>query len=351
MLIYYIFLSICLFFASVRQTRKNSGLFTILLTLFFFVIFAFRDLTVGVDTISYYNNFLDSKSEDFDLFVFEPGRYVLNNIFISLGLDFRCLLFCVGLFIVIQTSLFIYKYSYNSSLSYFFFITIGMFSFYLSGLRQTIAITFILLVYDLCFKNKFFKASVVILIASTFHFTSLVCFVVLISFLIKKITIKMLPVFLIIPLVILMLTPILQNLILNKMTIVKYISHLEESSSDINVIAYFVIPYSLFIFSTYLLYKVLKYNVGYKNYPFYFSCLLYASFAALSFSFPMISRFSYYFSLPMIIFICNNIVRIKKFPIFRKDILVLSIILCCIGYFVLSTIGGTFGIDKFKFVL
>ncbi len=350
MLIYYLLIILCLFFTNKHQTHNNRKIFIFILGILFYVIFAFRDFSVGVDTIAYYEHYIDSKNENFEYTFFEPGRYFLNKLFNSIGLSFSCFLMIVGLFVVYVTSIFIYKYSCNPSLSYLFFITIGMFSFYFSGLRQTIAITLILIVYELCYQRHFRKAFFFILLASSFHFSALICFIIPVSFVIKKISIKILLFLLLIPFLILLSTPIIQSVILQKMTIIKYMSHLEEDSSNINIVAYFVIPYSLFAFSTYLQYRIIRYNKGYNNLPFYFASFFYSCFAALSFCFPMISRLSYYFSLPMLIYISNNLLKTKEIPLLEREKIIVSIIICCVIYFVLSTIDGTFGIDNFKFI-
>jgi len=106
----------------------------------------------------------------------EIGWLWLNKLFSPLG--FRALLICLSLFESFVLCRLILKYVpkkwYWLSVLIFYF-TPGYMFFYMSGLRQALAITLFILAFDYIIDKKFIKAIILILVAALFHKTALIC--------------------------------------------------------------------------------------------------------------------------------------------------------------------------------
>ncbi len=163
----------------------------------------FKALSVGYDTnnyYEYYSNFLNGEANN--ITHFELGFKWLNTIFAWFKLDFRVLLFVVSLFVSITFVTLIRKISINKFLSIFLYIALGIFAQSLSAIRQIIAITIICYVIialqkimncpsndKLKYRNNLIKnisiSVFLILIASLFHKSAIVCLILIPFSLIK----------------------------------------------------------------------------------------------------------------------------------------------------------------------
>ena len=132
----------------------------------------------------------------------------------------------------------------------------------------------------------------------------------------------------------------------------KYESY-ESFESDPNIIAYFVIPYVIFLYTTYLflLWKY-KHQVDEESFidrfvVFCFLCSwIYAMIASASIAFPISARLMYYINLPICVLIVNlmSFLRLNNYKVLK-----VGIVLVCILFFLVSTPNGTLAIDKYNF--
>ncbi len=151
--------------------------FRIITIVSFVFLSTFKAMTVGSDDVAYLNFYHDVDKMKIFPPAFEIGYTLLNFCLAKLHMPFRVLLFIVSCFISICVVVFVNTLSKNKFLSLFFYIAFGTFAFSLSGLRQTIAIGFLLLAIVLVLKNKALGACGLILLASLFHKSALIGFV------------------------------------------------------------------------------------------------------------------------------------------------------------------------------
>lgn len=137
---------------------------------------AFRDITVGSDIIRYQNRYIQyQRSMELNL-LSEPLFKLLNLIcaFLSKNYGFRLLLIISSVFIVGVFSYITYKYSENVLISYLTYLAFEFYLFEFSGIRQAIAMSFLLLAFDFCVKQKLMSFIVMVAAAYGFHRTAVV---------------------------------------------------------------------------------------------------------------------------------------------------------------------------------
>lgn len=202
MLIYFVLIAIvCLDFFlenlifSKDASNANNAWYKILKLFFKFrvlticalvVISTFKSLMVGADTFAYYGYYQSLKTKDIALFTpmsskFEIGFTFINSILALLNLDFRFLLFLVSLTFSICLAIFINKFSCNKFLSWVLYIMLGIFAQSISAMRQIIAMGLVLVAIVYLYDKKWIKSVGLILLASTFHISAIVC-VILVLF-------------------------------------------------------------------------------------------------------------------------------------------------------------------------
>lgn len=162
------FVLIVLWFVSLAI--KNKSLKVIATALVFFVI-GFRDVTVGADTSSYkllyeVNYNWGSK---------EAGYTWVTGFLNDSGVPFSTFLIFVAALCMISFYVFVNKYSDDYIFSLIMFVGIGNFAMFLTGVRQTIAISIVLLAFFAMMHNKWYLFFPLVLLASTFHYSALFC--------------------------------------------------------------------------------------------------------------------------------------------------------------------------------
>lgn len=166
----YIFLFICLsvvVYLSRRHQLENLHLISFILL---FIVTAFRADTVGTDTSSYIAMF---KTQRYDVDIEVGFQSFLNfvNLFTS---NYTVFLLTVTSLQYVTLYRFIKLNSRDVPLSLFLFLSLGFFFFYLSGMRQSIAISFFLLSLHYYLLRSYLVSLLLISIAGLFHITVLV---------------------------------------------------------------------------------------------------------------------------------------------------------------------------------
>lgn len=149
--------------------------FICLLLLFWFLT-AFRGDSIGNDTVSYLHYYEEIAKNGIN-----------TNWNVELGYQYFCLLLsklnpdpyfiltvsatiCYGI-----CGIYIYKNSDNILYSVCFLFCVA-FSFFTSGIRQSIAMVIVLIAYQMIRKNRYIVAIILILLATLFHTTAVVAF-------------------------------------------------------------------------------------------------------------------------------------------------------------------------------
>lgn len=156
------------------QNKKYSLFgFIVLSFLFIGALIAFRGIGVGADTKNYmrlYEGIGENTAPEID--DLEIGYVWFIKLLYRISKNPRTLFLFEALFVVIGYSSFILKNAKNISQAYIAvlaFLAFNLFSFALSGVRQTLAICICLFAYQYLKEQKFFKFLIVVFIGGLFH--------------------------------------------------------------------------------------------------------------------------------------------------------------------------------------
>jgi len=313
------------------------------------LLMGLRHYSVGSDTVQYmyrYNNF----PVDFTLGTFmgeETLFYALSTMLKNLGIGYQAYLAFIALIISVSFSYFYYKYSKNIFLSFFLHVTIGLFSVTMSATRQTIAISIILFAFDAIINQKFFRFTILVLIASLFH-TSAIFFLPIYLLRNIKITKKIGLVFLFSTIAIL-LVRIPVSKLFQYIVPMRYLKYgIVSEANPINpllVVIAVLIPFVSLIF----------WNINEKSSEKEFklmSLLILISIVnvivnIMALNSSMIARMTFYLIPFSMVLIPNIIEGIRDKGL--KLIAVYAAILLPLIQFIISTPEGTLIIDNYKF--
>lgn len=152
------------------STKCNPFIF-LLLVLHLALFLGLRMPKVGVDTARYVYIFQHFNLVDFD---YEVG-YMIFNYLLSLFTDNeRVFLLTTALVTIVPVGIMIYKYSDKPFLSWFIYICMYYYSFNFSGIRQSLAASFLVMAFMLIVNKHPVWASVFVVIASSFHTSALI---------------------------------------------------------------------------------------------------------------------------------------------------------------------------------
>ncbi len=335
----------------VLETKKNSGRLLALFFILMFILFAFRSYNVGKDTPSYIEEYIQGFSFERG---FDFGFAVLLYLIRSVECSSRIFLAIISFIILVPVFLYIKTWTTSNRIFIILlYMTIGNMTFNLAGMRQSVAISSLLLGLFLVTKTKnmliqFIILAVFIAVAYTMHNSAQMCALVIPlfwlaknDFLFKK---KMLVCYLALPLFGLFLSQYFAVLV-NYFMVSKYKNY-DAEFGDSNFIAYFVIPYTMFAFATWLMFNAKR--IKYVDKFGYLCSLVYAIAASASIYMPILSRLEFYFSLPFICLIGNMTARL---PHVSRRLLMVLISLICIAFFLISTPGGTLAIDNYELTI
>lgn len=139
----------------------------------------FRALSVGGDIYFYHMFYSRLPDGNVAWFTYEPGYKALNYILVYAGIYIRGMFFVIALFVSICFVLFVNKFSSNKLMSLLLYIMFGIFGQSLSALRQFIAIGFILLALIFISDKKIWKSIIFISCACLFHYSAIICFIII----------------------------------------------------------------------------------------------------------------------------------------------------------------------------
>lgn len=349
MIIYYIlfFIVVC---CIVREKPQSSNSILKLLCFITFCILGFRSYSIGSDTSSYIEEYI---SGDYLIRIVDQGFSYFNYWLHEFGLSPRLYLMIVSLIIVLPVFAFISRYSQiNKSFTVLLYLSIGNFTFNLAGMRQSLAIAFILIGLVLFNRiertlPKYIIVILAIYLAYMFHYTAIVCMLLIpllwfsdYRFPKDKKLIKILLIAL--PIIIMYSTKYVANVV-NFFMISKYENY-ETDFGDANIISYIVIPYCIYLYTLFLYFRSNSSDWE-KNFCFYCS-IVHMCIAACTLYMPMLGRFEYYFSMPLICLIANLTMEL---PLSTRRLFVFAISIVCMAFFLISTPGGTLKIDNYSF--
>lgn len=349
MYIYY-FLVFLIIIALQIETQTNSSRVLRIIFIAIFFLFAFRSYDVGIDTQRYIDEYVLGESF---LRGTDYGYAAYASFLGSMGFSSRWFLSISSFIMLFPFFLYINRMGVPRLFSVLLYVTIGTFSMQLTGLRQSMAVSIMLLgvMLSMDIKKILLKELVLvgfILLAQSFHHSAIIglLFVPIVYFMEKRVRVRgfgrmvlaILPIFL-------FFTSNIFAPIVNQFTIDRYESY-EIGSEGINIIAFFVIPYIIFLYVLWLSGRV---GLSDRYERFGFMCaILYIICASASIYMPILARFGDYFSLPLLVLITQLTNKTSKE--WRKPLYV-AIGVVCVLYFFISVSGGVLRIDNYHFSL
>lgn len=179
-----VFIGISSYFCYIRETnsnvfindcfRKKKELYSILIAIvMMMLIFALRNISVGVDTNTY-SEFYQAKKANPYLSFFETGYEIIGLISVFLGLDFNGMLFIISIIMFVPLLFFVKKYSINPLLSIFLYISLCIYSQAFNGMRQFIALSIFIIAIKYLITGKCVKYFICICIAVMFHSSAVI---------------------------------------------------------------------------------------------------------------------------------------------------------------------------------
>lgn len=182
-----VYITIYAFVCSFIPNKKTSKkVFIFLASLHLFIIQGLRSEFVGGDVQTYKNHFNNQSFIGvFDVIegAFEPAYHYLTLFLSKMGISFQFFMIMISLFTFIVLGIALYKFSPHPYISFLLYLFFGIYDFGFSGLRQTIAMSIVLISFYFILEKKPKKYYFTILIATLFHSTALffIVFYVLIN--------------------------------------------------------------------------------------------------------------------------------------------------------------------------
>lgn len=181
---------ICMFailflYVAIKGEKKEKIVAAVgMITLF--VIAALRAESVGTDVVRY-----NATYERFSMYNFSTLRQVLSHegtkdpfyyytgwLFSRMFKDPQWWLATIALVYSLAVGKLIYKESKQTAISIVMLVSLGFFSFSLTGLRQTLAMSILLLAYPFLQQRRFIPFAILVFIASRYHLSALAFLVV-----------------------------------------------------------------------------------------------------------------------------------------------------------------------------
>lgn len=187
------FIVVLLYGIGVRKSEQRNKYFCIITGIMYFLLAALRSSSVGVDTADYAHNLIRlaglSISRITAIFNKDIFYYWIVSILGRFTNNYTILFAMIAAWFGYSVWHFIYKYSSDKALSIIILLALNLYQFSLTGLRQAIAMGFVIWAFDMIFQKKNFKASVLILIGSLFHLSAMTTLVIIpIKMLARKVT-------------------------------------------------------------------------------------------------------------------------------------------------------------------
>lgn len=165
-------------FLTINSNTKTKYRLLLATTIILILVQGLRSFSIGVDLKTYQiifdRNSAMSFSEIFAYYDAEWGYHLLNKIIFVFGGNLRTLLFIVSISIYIPLYLVVKKYSKMPFISYLLFMFLGLFTFSLSGLRQTMAMGITILAFMQIKDKNLIKFIILVTFAMLFHKSALI---------------------------------------------------------------------------------------------------------------------------------------------------------------------------------
>lgn len=161
----------------INPSKKKNIIYLGIIFGIFYIMTILR-FGIGNDYFSYYDIFMNCKNaEDIGTLFgtgIEPAFVLLNKLISFFTDDIRIIYGIYGLCILVPAGIAIYKYSRNVWISCIVYVSFTFFYASMSFIRQSIAASIILLAFYFVKEKKILPVILLSLLATCFHFTSLI---------------------------------------------------------------------------------------------------------------------------------------------------------------------------------
>ena len=238
------------------------------------------------------------------------------------------------------------KYSYNPFFSVIIYITLGLFTFNMSGLRQSMAISLTVLAIEEMKKRHILRFTIIILAASYMHNSAVIFFPIYFLWNYRMTRKQALLIYM----------AALMSLIYRKCMNPLILALMPDKYSKYNIFeGYAINPLVILVAALITLFCIIyvrrdeKLRYSSEHSLFLMMSILNVLFLIMSMNHNQIGRLAYYFMFGNIVLLPQAIRGlINKEHEWGQGIKV--IVLClCFAYFIISTPGGTLQIDNYHF--
>ena len=305
-----------------KKNYKEQWFFFIILL---FVVIAGMRYRLGVDTARYLVHFYhdtphlkDLTWEDLQIGS-DPLFHLLNSLILTMGGRFYILQFVQAVFINILVFKYIKRHTHYVFTALFFYFIWQYYGYNMEELRASMALVICLFANDYCLEKKWFKAVLLYLIATQFHFSAVICLITpLLLFL--KFNLLGVAIILVSFYVSVLFAPTLEaNLELLAFSdwsygrISSYLEDEEQIQSGLNIFGYItsMIMYSYPVVALYVMKKRDGSNHLLTLEPFLVICII---VSVINLRLPVFYRFTHFYAIYFIIFVSDFCVRVAKYP-------------------------------------
>lgn len=166
-----------------QKLKDQNKAYVVFMGVWLFFITVLRNNSVGADTRTYLSIYSRSHVIGWqavfrwaDTMMIEPGYVICNKALSYINDNPRFILLISAAITISLISYHIFKYSKKPWLSFFMFITLGMFGESLCLMRQYIAVAIIVASYIAIKDNKLLKFVVLVLLAASIHTSAIIMF-------------------------------------------------------------------------------------------------------------------------------------------------------------------------------
>ncbi len=336
--LYYIFIRSNSRIRIVDESQKRKTLLIFFMCIGLILIMGLRSTSVGSDTYEYYleykNAYFDGFNNSYIENVYnESGRWFIIDFFQNtLGIPWQLYLFANALLVSYALGKFILKYSSDVFMSFYLHLTYGFFAMSMSGIRQTIAISLLLLAYMYVCEKKYIKYAICILLAAPMHFSAIFGLILLIFPFFRRYNSKWMIFFLVLPFIARLMGSYVIDPLLPYLP-VKYDDYLESAivlNSLVEIVDFVV------LFFCFILIVGSKSKIDIDTFRLFILLSLYVSCVQMSHTVYIASRLSFYFESAAIVLLPNVLSLLSKKDIQLAKILKFACYILFLMYFVIS---------------
>lgn len=163
---------ICMLYAIRGSGRKDKRQCVIIITIILTFFSGFRTWWMG-DLIKYYTQYVACNGENWKEVITSGSENFGLRFFFhyagALGISYDNCILIISAFVAASLGVLVYRYSPSPFWSYTMYIAMGFYLFTYSGLKQTVAMGFLIFASMAMFERKYWKYLVFVVIGGLFH--------------------------------------------------------------------------------------------------------------------------------------------------------------------------------------